>query len=101
MKHCRLDYAVEPALGDQIDGMDAEGSGEQPVAGRRGAAALGMAEDRDPGLSFSRLGDAVAEIVSDPAEMAFAARDGDGVTVDGLDGLGHGDQHEVAAAFPE
>ena len=44
------DHAVEPAGGGEIDGMDAEGRGDEPVGGVGLAAALDVAKHGDAGF---------------------------------------------------
>src|SRR5437588_103597 len=87
-------WDVEPALVDGVDGGDPESGGENPVEGGRRAAALDMAENRDPclepGALLYLLGDPVADAaeahVAELVDLARLHRHG---ALLGLGPLGH------------
>src|SRR5439155_14286416 len=95
------DHAVEPAGGDEIDGMDAEGRGDQAIGRVRLAAALDVTEHGDAGFGPGPLGELLAEQLADAAQRGAAAAVPalDLLAKRVLDGLGDDDEREVAAAL--
>src|SRR5690349_9293485 len=68
------DHAAEAFLRDDVDGMHTERRGEQPVAWRRRAAALHVAEYGHAGLRGCVRGEALREMVAYAAVVRASGR---------------------------
>src|SRR6185437_11575432 len=68
------DHAVGLAVGDEVDGMHAEGRRDHAVAPGRLAAALHVAEDRDARLGAGRARERFAQRMADAAIADAAGR---------------------------
>jgi len=92
------DHAIEAALPDQLDRMDAKGRAEQPVARVGRTAALNMAKDRDARLRARGVGDHRGDIMPDPAISSAPRGVGlqDRRTILARDRLGDHDESEIA-----
>src|SRR3546814_1775404 len=95
------DHPIELARGDQVDRMDAEGRGQQPVARLGRAAALDMAEHRDARLGPGQVGNPLADILADAAigRLAAGMSGQQRLARLGLHRLSDDDEREVAAAL--
>ena len=67
-------HAIKAARRNEINGIDAESRGHQPVIPGGLAAALHMTQDGYPGLGPGKLRDRLAENLTDPAIGRAAAR---------------------------
>ena len=96
-------HAVVLALRDQVDGVGAEGRGDQPVAPARRRAPLNVAKNGDAALGAGRFGNALRHVVADAAEPLLAVDEllHDRASGAVLHRLGNDDQRKVAAALPD
>ena len=96
------DETVELSLGDKIHGTYAECRRKQPVPRRRRAAALDMAQNRDPRFRAGRLLYQLAHTLTDTAktEPAIAATAADGLSIRQMCRFGDDHKREVPAVLP-